>query len=260
MVKLHRFLIAGALLPESRIARVLSEALKTQCYGTSNNKQALCFSIIPGFRRFAPLFWRAPRTSGSGKNPECYDASMQRAGFILTGGRSSRMGKDKALLRWRNVTVVEHLACLVQRAAGSVALIGNPDRYRSLGLSCYRDLRPGLGPLAGLETALTVTSAEWNMIVACDLPHVAPAWLETLFDRAEAIGLSAVAIRDAAGRIQPLCGVYHRDCLPAVTAALDGQELRMMRLMEKLNPLYVDIAEALPNINTPEDWEAVRPD
>src|SRR6185437_4100723 len=97
---------------------------------------------------------------------------MQRAGFILTGGRSSRMGSDKALFPWHGTTVVEHLSGMVASVAGSSTLVGHPERYSHLGLPCLADLRPECGPLSGIETALAGTSAEWNLILACDVPEV----------------------------------------------------------------------------------------
>src|SRR6476619_4706690 len=92
------------------------------------------------------------------------------ASFVLAGGRSSRMGTNKALLPYRAGTLVERIAAEVQAAAGSVTVVGPPEIYAPLGLTAIPDLRPGLGPLGGIVTALTATAASLSLIVACDLP------------------------------------------------------------------------------------------
>jgi molybdopterin-guanine dinucleotide biosynthesis protein A len=181
---------------------------------------------------------------------------MQRAGFILTGGHSSRMGRDKALFPWRGSTVVEHLSLMVATVAGSSTLVGHPERYFHLGLRAIADLRPGCGPLSGIETALASTSAEWNMIVSCDIPQVTADLLGSLFDHAVRAGRPVTLIRDAANDLQPLCAVYNRSCLAPVSAALDRNELRLTRVINDLHPEFFDVAMPFPNVNTPEDWSA----
>ena len=181
---------------------------------------------------------------------------MQRAGFILTGGRSTRMGSDKALLPWRERTVIEHLSLLVASVAGSSTLVGHPERYLHLGLPALADLRPGLGPLSGLETALASTSAEWNLVLSCDIPEVTRQLLESLFSHAAASGAAVTLIRDAAEELHPLCAVYHQRCLAAARAALDRNDLRLLDVIGHLQPEFLDIPASFPNINTPEDWSA----
>src|SRR5205814_2477042 len=66
---------------------------------------------------------------------------MKRAGFVLVGGKSSRMGRDKALLPFQGSTLLEHIALHVAAAAGSVTLIGEPDKYRRLGFPVLTDNR-----------------------------------------------------------------------------------------------------------------------
>jgi molybdenum cofactor guanylyltransferase len=183
---------------------------------------------------------------------------MQAAGFVLVGGRSLRMGCDKALLEWNAHPLVEEVAGKVRSVAGNVALVGPLERYGALGFDCVADLRPGLGPLAGIEAALASGRAEANLIVACDLPGIESVWLERLMREAEESGAKCVLIRDGDGVVQPLCGVYKSTCLPMIGRALDERRLRMQDLIEELQAGMVEIEEALANINTPEDWHAWR--
>ncbi len=79
---------------------------------------------------------------------------MRAGGFVLTGGQSARMGRDKALLPLHGRTLVEHVAAEVKDACGSVTLVGAPERYQQLGLPCLSERYPLCGPLSGLEAAL----------------------------------------------------------------------------------------------------------
>jgi molybdopterin-guanine dinucleotide biosynthesis protein A len=166
------------------------------------------------------------------------------------------MGTDKALLPWQNTTIVEYTAQILGLVAGSVTLIGHPDRYRKLGLPCVSDLRPGFGPLSGLETALSITKTHWSVVLPCDMPGIDSSILLMLCQAADQSSSKAVLLRDSDGVVHPLCGLYRRACLSDVQGALDAGQLRLMNVVERLGPAYVDIGFSIPNINTPEQWSA----
>ncbi len=189
--------------------------------------------------------------------PFCYDAGMRRAaGFVMAGGRSSRMGEDKTRLKVRSHFLVEIVAREVARAAGGVTLIGKPESFADLPFECLPDLRPGLGPLGGLEAALASQRAELNLIAGCDMPDIQFADLTRLLNVAEESKALCVMTRDACGRRHPLCAVYRNDALPVVSAALDAGRLRLLELVEELKAVEVRIDTVLSNVNTPEEWAA----
>ena len=107
------------------------------------------------------------------------------AGFVLCGGQSRRMGRDKALLPFGQGTLVEHVADVVRKAAGSVTLVGPAERFGALQLPVIEDEQPGLGPLGGIISALASCPGEKCLIVACDLPDLTPEFLTDLIDRAD---------------------------------------------------------------------------
>lgn len=181
---------------------------------------------------------------------------MNRAGFVLTGGRSSRMGRDKPLLPFRGKTLVEHIAAEVRDAAGSVTLVGGAERFRSLNLPAIADIKPDCGPLGGIVTALEFSTAEWNLVVACDMPAVSAGFLRSLLEDAERTGCECLVPVSPAGRIEPLCAVYRRTCLPELRRVLDAGTRKMTDVLAALNAVKHSVQESgfFRNLNTPEEW------
>jgi molybdenum cofactor guanylyltransferase len=176
------------------------------------------------------------------------------AGFVLVGGASRRMGRDKALLDYAGETLVQSVAFEVAKAAGSVALLGDPVRYGHLGMRVVPDIIPGRGPMSGLHAALASTGAEWVLLVACDLPNVEAGFLRLLIDQAILTKAKCVAARGQNG-LEPVCAVYHRSTQREVLQALEDDRLRMRDLITRLDATGVEAeARLVRNVNTEEDW------
>ena len=176
-----------------------------------------------------------------------------RAGFVLVGGASSRMGANKAFLTLHDRPMALHVAEMVADVAGNVTLIGPPAVYGHLGLLVVPDQRSGCGPLAGIETALGLTTADFNLIVACDLPGLSAQLLKVIFEAAEAHPDADVTM--PAGP-EPLCAVYRSRALTAIRDALDQGTRKITDAFAKLRLQVLPIADIRPfaNINTPDDW------
>ena len=177
---------------------------------------------------------------------------MTCSGYVLAGGRSSRMGRDKARLPFRGGDLVSAVAAEVVRAAGNATLVGHSD------LPAIADRYPGEGPLGGILTALHHTSSDWNLIVACDMPEISAAFLAELVAHALRSPADVLLPVDFDGRPQPLCAVYHRHALAVlerhfasgvrkITAALTGLVVERLAVAE---------LSLFQNVNTPEDWAA----
>jgi molybdopterin-guanine dinucleotide biosynthesis protein A len=180
---------------------------------------------------------------------------MREAGFVLAGGRSSRMGRDKALLRHWGVPLVVRAAAAVADAAGSVTILGDPGVYGHFGWPALADAEPGLGPIGGLLTALEHSSAEWNVLVACDMPGLSPDLLRELLRKTARTRARCVAPVTADG-FEPLCAVYRRNALPEVRSAIAAGRLKMRDLLPLLHAMPVSGFDpaCFRNVNTPEDW------
>jgi molybdopterin-guanine dinucleotide biosynthesis protein A len=180
-----------------------------------------------------------------------------RSGFVLVGGRSSRMGRDKATLPLAGGTLAGSIAARVAESASSVTLVGRPELYGNLGYRVIPDLIPNAGPLGAVYTALMDSASDWNLIVACDMPDVTVALFEDLFAAAERSGADCVA-PGRADALHPLCAVYHRRCAPQAARAIQHNSLKMHDFVSDLQTMIWPLKNWAPlsNINTLEEWSA----
>lgn len=174
-------------------------------------------------------------------------------GAVLIGGRSRRMGREKAsLLGPDGRTISARIAATLREAGASRVCAVGGERDPQLGLPWLPDLRPGRGPLAGIESALQ--EGGWWWVVACDLPGVSTADLQRL---AAARVEDRPAVAWVEGRCQPLLGLYGPGQLAPVRLALDAGRSRAVETVGTLDPVRVDLGP-LANLNTPEEfarWE-----
>jgi molybdenum cofactor guanylyltransferase len=114
------------------------------------------------------------------------------AAFVLAGGRSSRMGREKGLLEFGGEPLIVRIVRLVEPLVHEVFVVGAPEPYSKLGLRAIADrsfrFEEGAetvrAPLVGIATALSETTVSWNLVLACDLPYLTPQWLDWLLERA----------------------------------------------------------------------------
>lgn len=184
---------------------------------------------------------------------------MLAAGFVLVGGQSRRMGRDKALLPFAGATLVESIAAEVRKAAGNVTLIGESagQRYAHLGFPTAGEDYPGRGPMSGLEACLRLNFAQLNVVAACDLPGLKADWLLDLLALAhENPGADAVVPESPDGRLHPLCAVWRVRAHAALRASLESGKFKLVSVLDEIVTVRARFAWAagLRNVNTPEDW------
>jgi molybdopterin-guanine dinucleotide biosynthesis protein A len=188
-----------------------------------------------------------------------------RMGFILAGGQGSRMGTDKAFLNFGGCTLLER-AITVLRPVCDVVIVGDPAKFSDYG-SVIEDAYPGCGPLAGIHSALTHSSADLNLVLAVDMPLVSTDLLAFLF--ASAASTSAlVTVPHSARGFQPLCAVYRRPFATVADQALKAGKNKIDALFAAI-PIRVIEGEELAfagfsdqvflNLNTPEDLQTKWP-
>jgi len=168
------------------------------------------------------------------------------------------MGRDKALLPIDGSPLAAFVARLVAQAAGSAALVGSARRHGMLGFPVIEDRYPGQGPLGGIVTALESSAADWNLIVACDMPRLSAPFLTSLLEAAAVSGADALIPTGPQGRMEPLCAVYHRRARSALAGALDRGTRKVSLALRDVRVAALDVTEVshFCNVNTAEEWAA----
>jgi molybdopterin-guanine dinucleotide biosynthesis protein A len=179
---------------------------------------------------------------------------MRFAGVVLTGGASSRMGTDKAFIEIDGRALALRVAdALVGAGADPILAIGGDlDRLRTLGLDARPDRASDLGPLAGIVTALEQTDAEVVVVAACDLVSITAVAVSELLD---ALTDDADAVIPRSDRLEPLMAAYRRRCLDHLRNELDEGERAPHRAVEGLAVVQVRLQhdEALRDADNPGD-------
>lgn len=184
-------------------------------------------------------------------------------GALLVGGASSRMGQDKARLRLGGTTLARRCTGVLSSVAGEVVQIGG-EVIPGLGIEHLPDLRPGIGPAGGIETALSHAEGRSVVCLAVDLPLVPASLLQATVT---VVGDGAlIAAPRTAGRWHPLCGTYAAAVLDALAERLDRGSYGMQALADEyavpiegpeLSALG-DPGDMLFNVNTPADLARVE--
>lgn len=176
------------------------------------------------------------------------------AGFVLAGGRSSRMGQDKALLKLGGEALVERCLRRLGEVCVEVAIAGGSADLARFG-RIVPDMSPGCGPLGGIVSALAESRFAWNLFLPVDAPFVPVSCLRELLSAATASGTGAVA--QVEGRLQPLCGVYSKKMLAVFEQELTAGRWKVAQAIEAAGPVeVVDFQDAqwFVNLNTPEEF------
>jgi molybdopterin-guanine dinucleotide biosynthesis protein A len=191
--------------------------------------------------------------------------SQYREGAILAGGKSSRMGQDKALLEWRGKPLIQSVAEVLLSVCDKVRIIADRgSRFSFLNLEVYPDEisgKGGKGPLGGIYTALQVSDSEKIFCVGCDMPFLDKKTIQGMLDMS---GEFDVVVPYSNGDFHPLHAVYSQSCRePIKKILLSGpyhitgffDQVRVKIVDEKDFSVLTADGKALANINTPADLE-----
>ena len=189
---------------------------------------------------------------------DCYD---DVTGVILAGGRSTRMGTDKALLRLGGVTLFEIMRQTLAELFPRLIIAGDRPDLADTDLPCYPDRYPG-SALGGIHTALLHATTPYAFIATCDMPFPDPQLIRAIVSYRK--NVDAVIPCTPEG-LQRCFACYSRTCLPHIESMLKDNDLQVSKLFDRITVHYLDVADIVPdwkhamlNINTMEEYRRVR--
>lgn len=183
------------------------------------------------------------------------------SGVILAGGKSSRMGTDKALLKLGPYYVIERIAGALRTMVDEVVIVTDRSkRYAKYGDRTISDIMPGHGPLGGIHAGLVQAAHPWMLVTACDLPFISVPVARLMIECAA--DYDAVVPRYR-GYAEPLYALYNKNCLEVMEQHLVRGQGKIRGLYDEIRVRYLEEEEmslvephlkrAFINLNTPKD-------
>ena len=183
---------------------------------------------------------------------------------ILAGGKSRRMGRNKALLPWGGKPLIAHVYKTLQPLFEDIFLVTDePGLFDFLPCPKIADRVPGKGPISGVDAALRHSNNPYVFVVGCDTPFLSHSLLELLAGKTEETDL---VIPCGPHGPEPLCAVYGKGCLPLIEESMRKGDFSLMALIGRLRTRNIpaeEVAEVDPdfhsfrNINTPDDFRTL---
>lgn len=194
------------------------------------------------------------------------DNTISITALILAGGKSSRMGQDKALILWDGTPILERVCQVAAECCQQVYILTPwPDRYQAIVNKKYKFLqesRPGQGPLVGLTEGLAEITADWILLLACDLPLLEPEILQNWVSQLSHLPIDILAVVPRRAELwEPLCAFYRREALPNLYKFIQKGERSFQAWLQEIPVQAIPVGEKearmLWNCNTPTDLQQV---
>lgn len=181
--------------------------------------------------------------------------------IVLAGGKSSRMGQDKAFLKLNEKTMVQHAIDKAKKYGfQNITVVTNsPGSYDQQDIRVVKDIFPGLGPLAGIHAGLTNSKFFYNFVIPCDMPFLSFRVLDELTKSIEGKHIVVPRWQEC---LQPLTAIYSKACIEKIEyLLLEKKEYKLLKLYDLLETgyVYMDFQdEIFLNVNTPGDFEEAK--
>lgn len=188
-----------------------------------------------------------------------FNDQMKLTAIILTGGKSSRMGRDKALVKVDGQTLLERATGFCSSIANEVLISSDSEVHGVNGIKTIPDEYKDCGPMGGIYSCLKESANEWCFVLSVDAPFVEKELLNDLIRNAA--GFDAV-VPVHSGKKEPLIALYHKQMLPELRKELDSGSYKLQILLQKVNTCYTDVTQLqqeyprlFSNINFLEDLD-----
>ncbi|MEO9004237.1 MAG: molybdenum cofactor guanylyltransferase [Ginsengibacter sp.] len=159
-------------------------------------------------------------------------------GYILAGGKSSRMGTDKGLLILNGKSIVQTIIEQLQPAVDKITIVSNNIDYEKFGLEVIPDLIKDKGPAGGIHGALSHTDTEQTFIVSCDMPNITTLAIQYMIEQSTH---SEITLPVHHGKTEPLFGMYSKKCLPLWHQLIEQGMIKLQEMIAHFNLLKINV-------------------
>lgn len=182
------------------------------------------------------------------------------SGILLAGGKSSRMGEDKAFMRYHNRYLYEYSLSILNLFSEEIILSSANPRFKNLEYPCISDEISNLGPLGGIYSCLKLIKNESAIVLPCDLPFITGKIIEFLIENSGGYDITIALNHEK--RPEPLIGIYSSSLIPLIKEMIHSNQNKMQELFLRANTNFVMVPEITPemfrNINNPEDFNSLQ--
>ncbi|WP_326909510.1 NTP transferase domain-containing protein [Sedimentibacter sp. MB31-C6] len=187
--------------------------------------------------------------------------SYNVTGILLAGGKSSRMGKDKALIKYGDETFMSNSLKKLNKLFDEVIVVAdNVEKYHIENVKIIKDIYPGMGPMGGIHAALKAAKNDWLFVIPCDMPMWEVFLVEEMLKHRLDNDIVVPLIND---HMEPLFALYKKTCIPGIEQCLNNNIIKVIELYSLVKTNYLDLeklyhefnqcTKSFFNINTPED-------
>ena len=179
-------------------------------------------------------------------------------GYILAGGKSSRMEADKGLLLFEGKAMIQNVIEQMQPIFDKLVIVSNNPEYEKFGLEVIPDLIKDIGPAGGIYTALHHSDSPLNFMVSCDMPFVTQEAIAFIVKNADE---NQIVLLENQGKLEPLFGLYAKDCEAVWLQLIQQKKVKLQEMVSyfklKIIPIKnneIFTSSFFKNINTKEDF------
>lgn len=193
------------------------------------------------------------------------EADIDISGIILSGGKSARMGENKAFIEIDGVPIIHRIYSLFKELFQEIIIVTNQkELFLNIKSKIYTDLLPNKGALGGLYTGLFFSNFSYSFCVACDMPFINKSLVKYLIKNIEDYNVIVPLTKDG---LQPLHAIYSKNCLDAIKKTIENGKYKIIDFYSLVNVKilkeedfgYLDpLRESFINVNTPEELFSIK--
>ena len=182
------------------------------------------------------------------------------SGILLAGGKSKRMGEDKAFIKYQEKELFRYPLEILEHFCDEIIISSSNPSFNNTGHLVYPDDVPGLGPIGGIHTCLIKTKNEYSIVLGCDTPLLDHLTISELIKNIK--NYNIVVAVNSTGHPESLVGIYKKKSLASIDLLIEKKNYKMSDLLKQEKTHYhklpyskSKLTQLFSNINTQEDFQ-----